>query len=98
MFFITGWFFFISVLRASLRSSNLFSSLVSIFVILTLSSLSDRGTWVAQSVKRLTLDFQSGHDLGVCEFEPHIGLHADSAEPAWDSLSLPLSLSPFLSK
>ena len=24
-----------------------------------------RGTWVAQSVKRLTLDFGSGHDLRV---------------------------------
>ena len=29
----------------------------------------------------------------VCEFEPHVGLHADRAEePAWDSRSL-LSLS-----
>ena len=32
------------------------------------------GTWVAQSVKRLTLDFSPGHDLTVCEFEPHMGL------------------------
>ena len=38
--------------------------------------------WVVQSVKRLTLDFGSGHDLSVCEFEPCIGLCADSAEPA----------------
>ena len=51
-----------------------------------------RGAWVAQSVEHLALDFSSGHDLTVCEFEPHIGLCADSAEPAWDSLSLPLSL------
>ena len=29
-----------------------------------------RGTWVAQSVKHLTLDFGSGHDLVVCGFEP----------------------------
>ena len=38
-------------------------------------------------------DFASGRDLMVCEFEPHVGLHADRAEePAWDSRSL-LSLS-----
>ena len=51
------------------------------------------GTWVAQSVKRPTLDFGSGNDLTICEFEPHMGLQADSAESAWDSLSLFLSLS-----
>ena len=45
------------------------------------------GTWVAQSVQRLTLDFSSGHDLTVHEIEPHVGLQADSAESAWDSLS-----------
>ena len=33
------------------------------------------------SVKRLTLDFGSGHDLTVYEFEPHVGLYADSSEP-----------------
>ena len=42
------------------------------------------------SVKRLTLDFSSGHDT-IHEFEPCIGLCADSVEPAWD-LSLPVSL------
>ena len=49
---------------------------------------------MAQSVKRLTLDFDSCHDLTVGEFEPRVRLCADSAEPAWDSLSpsLPLSL------
>ena len=26
-------------------------------------------------------DFGSGHDLTVCEFEPHVGLCADSSEP-----------------
>ena len=61
------------------------------------------GTWVDQSVKYLALGFGSGHDLKVHEFEPCISLCADSAEPAWNSLSLPplslpLSLSPFLSK
>ena len=50
---------------------------------------------MAQSVKQLTLDFGSGHDLMVGEFQPHefkprIRL---CTEPAWDSLSLlPLSL------
>ena len=47
---------------------------------------------MAQPVKGLTLDFGSGHDLTVCEFKAHLGLCADNAEPAWDSLSLPLSL------
>ena len=46
-----------------------------------------RGAWVAQSVKCPTLDLGSGHDLMVSEFEPRTGLCADSAEPAWDSLS-----------
>ena len=54
------------------------------------------GTWVAQLVKNLILDFGSGHDLMVREFEPHIRFCADNAEPAWDSLS-PLSLSAPLS-
>ena len=35
-------------------------------------------------------DFDSGHDLMVLEFQPHIGLAAVSAEPSLD----PLSLSP----
>ena len=48
---------------------------------------------MAQSVKQLNLDFGSGHDLTVCEFEPWAGLHAGSVEPAWDSVSLPRSLS-----
>ena len=42
-----------------------------------------------------TLDFGSGHDLVVHRFEPHVGLHADSAELVWDSLSLSLSLPLF---
>ena len=45
------------------------------------------GTWVAQSVKHLILDFGSGHDLMVREFKPCIGLCTDGVEPAWDSLS-----------
>ena len=42
---------------------------------------------------RPTLDFGSGDDLTVFEFESRIGLHAASAEPAWDSLSFSRSLS-----
>ena len=57
-----------------------------------------QGTWMAQLVKCLTLDFSSGHDLMVHEFEPHIGLCADRAEPAWDPLSLPLPCSWSLSQ
>ena len=44
------------------------------------------------------LDFGSGHDLMVHEFELCVVLHVVSAEPAWDSLSplfLPLP-PPFL--
>ena len=64
----------------------------------------DWDVWMAPSVKHLTLDFGSGHDLMVHEFEPRIELCTDSVEPAWDSLSPPLSppaqikLSLFLSK
>ena len=46
---------------------------------------------MAQAVRHLTLDLGSGHDLIVCGFEPRIGLCADGAEPAWDSVSLSLS-------
>ena len=53
-----------------------------------------RGTWVAQSVKRPTLDFGSGHDLTVCEFKPRIGLCTHSEEPALDPLSPSLCPSP----
>ena len=55
-----------------------------------------KGTWVAQLVKYQTLDFGSSHDLTVHGIEPHVGLRADSMEPAWD-FSLPLSTPPLLS-
>ena len=54
----------------------------------------EQDTCVAQLVKYLTLDFNSGRDLMVCGIEPCIGLCADSMEPAWDSLSPPLSAPP----
>ena len=34
----------------------------------------NRGSWVAQLVKRPALDFGSGYDLLVCEFQLRIGL------------------------
>ena len=46
------------------------------------------GAWVAQSVKHLTLDFGSGHDLTAQEFESRLGSSspvsgsARSMEPA----------------
>ena len=45
----------------------------------------------------LASNFSSGHDLAVREFEPHVGLCADSSEPEacfgfWVSLSLSLCL------
>ena len=44
------------------------------------------GAWVAQLVKPPTVGFGSSHDLVVRGFKSHIGLCADRAEPAWDSL------------
>ena len=50
-----------------------------------------RGTWVAQSVKRLTLDFSSGQDLKVCESKPCVRLCVDSSDYVSPCLSaLPL--------
>ena len=43
---------------------------------------------MAQLVECSTLDFGLDHCLAVPEFGPHIGLHADSVEPAWESLLL----------
>ena len=51
------------------------------------------GAWVAQLVKLSAQVMISQFR----EFETRVRLHADGAEPAWDSLSLPLSLSPILS-
>ena len=56
------------------------------------------GAWAAQSVKHLTLDFGSGHELTVGETEPHIRLQANSTEPARDSLSPSLSAPPQLAQ
>ena len=48
---------------------------------------------MAQSVERLTLDSGSGHDPKVVGSKPVLG-SALSVETAWDSLSLPLPLTP----
>ena len=74
-----------------IHSSKLYQS----FFLYTMSEnqkLSGRGAWMAQWVKRPTLDFGSHHDLTVREFEPRVRLCAVTAEPGWDSLSLSLSL------
>ena len=47
---------------------------------------------MAYSVECPAPGFGSGHDLMVRGIEPHVRLCADSVEPAWDSLSLPVSL------
>ncbi|VFV20187.1 Hypothetical predicted protein [Lynx pardinus] len=45
-------------------------------------------------VKLPALDFGSGHNLTVLEFEPRFGLYAVGVEPAWDCVSLFLCPSP----
>ena len=52
------------------------------------------GLWVAQSVKRLTLDFSSGRDLTVHGIKSHVEL---SAECGTCLVCLPLFLSLSLS-
>ena len=71
-------------------------SLAEDLVCLTLIKKYWKGRLGAQSVKRSILGLGSGHRLMVCEFEPHVGLCADSEEPARDSLSPLLSASPLL--
>ena len=41
---------------------------------------------MALSVGHPTLGFGSGHDVVICEFEPHIALCAVITEPALDPL------------
>ena len=46
---------------------------------------------------RLSVRLQPGHDLAVCEFEPHVRLWADGSEPGacfWFCVSLSLCPSP----
>ena len=51
------------------------------------------GAWMAPLAGRPTHDFGPGHGCVVSGFEPRVGLYADSVEPAWGSLSLPLPCS-----
>ena len=59
-----------------------------------LQSVQKRGAW---GLHPLSANFSSGHDLGVHEFKPHIGLRAVSLSaqsPLWilcPPLSTPLS-------
>ena len=69
-------------------------SVYSVFPWRLISESSPRGSWVARSVKRLTLHLGSGHDLTVCEIEPCVGLCTDSEEPACDSVSPSFSAPP----
>ena len=56
---------------------------------LSLSQKINLGRWSASN-------FSSGHDLSACEFEPRIGLCADSSEPvACFGFCVSLSLCPF---
>ena len=48
---------------------------------ITFNYMSDRGSWVAQSVERPTLDFSPGYDLTVMGSSPAPGAQL-SAEPA----------------
>ena len=51
---------------------------------------------MAQSVTHPASDFRSGRDLAVRGVKPCVRLCADSAEAAWDSLSLALPLPRWL--
>ena len=51
----------------------------------------DRGDWVAQSVKRLTLDFGSDRDVKICKLSPMSGFVL-TARNLLGILSLLLSL------
>ena len=66
-------------------------------VIKQLNNYASWGAWVAQSLKHVTLDFCSGHDLTVHGFKTCIGLCADNMEPACNSVSL-FALHPTLSQ
>ena len=56
----------------------------------------NRDVWVAQSVGHLTLDFGSGHDLMIQEFEPRVEIYADSMKSVGIlSLSLCLKINKY---
>ena len=53
--------------------------------------------WLSQLGIQILISAQSGHDLPVHGIKPCIRHCTDSAEPAWDSLSVPLLLTLSLS-
>ena len=63
------------------------------FTFLIVEKTCARDACVAQSVKHLTPDFSSGHDLRVGEFKALHWALPNSVEPAWDSVSGSLFLS-----
>ena len=52
-----------------------------------------RGTWVAQSVEHLSLDFSSGHDCMVLRWSPASGLSLSLSVPPPLAQALSHSLS-----
>ena len=74
------------------RKQPKYPTIGNILIQLSIKHKEPGGARGARSVTRRTLDLSSGHDLSAREFEPHLELCADSAEPPWDFLSLPLSL------
>ena len=87
----------VSYLMQLLWVSNLGVALLGGSDLETFMSCIHGGTWVAQLVKHLTVDFGSGHDFTVCGFGPRVAFCTDRAEPALDSLFLSLFLSLSLS-
>ena len=77
------------------------SAILQEFIIKKSSSLCVRiyvlngGTWVAQWVKQLTLDFFSGHDLTVRKWSPKSGSMLN-VKPAWNSFSPSLFALPLV--
>ena len=63
---------------------------------LSIYYVSKWGNWVALCWLSVQLLISLRSWSQGCEIEPHVRLHADSAEPAWDSLSPSLSAPPLL--
>ena len=78
------WFLFLHLI---IRASFVFWEMQQ-FISLSMIKMS---AWVAQLVKHPIPDFSSGHDFTIVRSSP---TSRDSAEPAWDSLSPSLYLSP----
>ena len=65
-------------------------------LVLFLGTWSDCISLLSGRLSQLSVQLHPGHDLTVCEFEPHIGLTAVRTEPARDTLSPSLSAPPQL--